>query len=342
MKAAIFGCAGTALLPDERRFFDDVKPLGFILFQRNLASPEQARALTDSLRVCAGRDDVPILIDQEGGRVARLRPPHWPVYPPAAAFGALHARDPDAARRATRLNALLIAADLVEIGVNVDCVPCLDVPQHDAHGIIGDRAFSTDPAVVAELGRAQAEAMIEAGVLPVIKHMPGHGRARVDSHDALPVVESTLAELEMTDFPPFRALSDMPLGMTAHVVFTAIDAVWPATFSASIIGGILRESMGFDGLLMSDDLSMGALSGPLGERTFRSISAGCDIVLHCNGKMGEMIHVAAAAPALGGEALERANRALAMLRDRGPMALDRMAMVAERDALLADVEYDRA
>ena len=286
--AAILGCAGTTLTAEEAAFFRDVKPWGFILFKRNIADPDQVRALTAALRETVGRPDAPILIDQEGGRVARLGAPHWKTYPPGRSYGALVANDPLVAREITRLGARLIAHDLLSLGVNVDCVPVLDVPDPLGHEIIGDRAYGDTPEQVATLGRAAAEGLLAGGVLPIIKHIPGHGRAMSDSHLELPVVKAKLAELDSRDFAPFRVLSDMPMAMTAHVVYTAIDRRRPATTSRKAIKKIIRESIGFDGLLMSDDLSMKALSGDFKQRAKDSLSAGCDVVLHCNGDMAEM------------------------------------------------------
>ena len=286
--AAILGCAGTTLTAEEAAFFRDVKPWGFILFKRNIADPDQVRALTAALRETVGRPDAPILIDQEGGRVARLGAPHWKTYPPGRSYGALVANDPLVAREITRLGARLIAHDLLSLGVNVDCVPVLDVPDPLGHEIIGDRAYGDTPEQVATLGRAAAEGLLAGGVLPIIKHIPGHGRAMSDSHLELPVVKAKLAELDARDFAPFRVLSDMPMAMTAHVVYTAIDRRRPATTSRKAIKKIIRESIGFDGLLMSDDLSMKALSGDFKQRAKDSLSAGCDVVLHCNGDMAEM------------------------------------------------------
>ncbi|WP_426013345.1 beta-N-acetylhexosaminidase [Caulobacter sp. DWR2-3-1b2] len=286
--AAILGCAGTTLTAEEAAFFRNVKPWGFILFKRNIADPDQVRALTAALRETVGRPDAPILIDQEGGRVARLGAPHWKTYPPGRSYGALVANDPLVAREITRLGARLIAHDLLSLGVNVDCVPVLDVPDPLGHEIIGDRAYGDTPEQVATLGRAAAEGLLAGGVLPIIKHIPGHGRAMSDSHLELPVVKAKLAELDSRDFAPFRVLSDMPMAMTAHVVYTAIDRRRPATTSRKAIKKIIRESIGFDGLLMSDDLSMKALSGDFKQRAKDSLSAGCDVVLHCNGDMAEM------------------------------------------------------
>jgi beta-N-acetylhexosaminidase len=315
-RAAIYGCAGLALLAEERAFFRDAEPWGFILFQRNCDSAEQIRALIGSLRDCVGWD-APVLIDQEGGRVQRLKPPRWRAAPPAALFGKLHAKDPALARESLKLNIRLIAAELASLGITVDCLPVLDVPQAGAHDVIGDRAYAKDPGLVATLARFACEALMEGGILPVIKHMPGHGRAHADSHHALPVVDAPKAELEAVDFQPFKALRDMPLGMTAHVVFTAFDPDRPATTSPIMIE-IIREEIGFDGLLMTDDLSMKALSAPMGERVRAALHAGCDLVLHCNGERAEMEAVAAEAPMLSGAASVRAEAALARLHPPQP------------------------
>jgi beta-N-acetylhexosaminidase len=278
-----------------------------------VAAPDQVRALTDRLRETVGRADAPILIDQEGGRVARLRPPHWKTYPPGRAYGALVANDPLVAREITRLGARLIAHDLLSLGINVDCVPVLDVPDPQGHEIIGDRAYGDTPEQVATLGRAAAEGLLAGGVLPIIKHIPGHGRAMADSHLELPVVKAKLADLEARDFAPFRVLSDMPMAMTAHVVYTAIDRGRPATTSRKAIKKIIRESLGFDGLLMSDDLSMKALSGDFRQRARDSLAAGCDVVLHCNGDMAEMKAVMSGVGKLSREARRRVQAVMGRL-----------------------------
>ena len=307
--SAIFGCAGPVLRADEQDFFRDVKPLGFILFARNCETPEQLKTLTADLRDLAGRDDTPILIDQEGGRVARLKPPHWRQTPAAGTFGQAYQADPGAALEAAKLNAKLMGRELTELGINVDCAPSLDLQVTGASEVIGDRAFSDDPEVVAELGRAVCEGLLDAGVLPVIKHLPGHGRALVDSHHALPVVDTPHAELAASDFAPFRALADMPLGIGAHIVYTDIDPDHPATTSARVIDEVIRGEIGFDGLLMGDDLSMEALAGTVGERAGASIAAGCEVVLHCNGKLDEMRAVADALPALAPQSIRRWQKA---------------------------------
>lgn len=306
--AAIYGCSGLDLLPEERAFFAEARPWGFILFRRNIDSPEQVRRLVDQLLETVGRPDAPILVDQEGGRVQRFRPPHWPKHPPASAY--LEAtNDPFAARELARLGARLIARDLKAVGVNVDCAPVLDVPVRGAHDIIGDRAFAQGPAEVAQLGRAFAEGLLAGGVLPVIKHMPGHGRAFADSHHELPTVHADRGALEDWDFAPFRALSDMPIAMTAHVVFDAVDPKRPATVSRKAVR-LMRDALGFQGLILTDDLSMKALAGSLRERAEGALKAGCDIVLHCNGDLAEMRQVADGTGKLKGRSRRRAEAAL--------------------------------
>jgi beta-N-acetylhexosaminidase len=312
-KAMILGASGLRLSAEEKRFFSGERPWGFILFARNLSEPEQIRDLVAEMRDCVAKTAAPVFIDQEGGRVQRLRPPLADTYPPGAAIGALYRRDREAGLRAAWLMSRLHAADLAGYGINADCLPVLDVPVEGAHDVIGDRAYGKDPDTVAALGRAAAEGLLAGGVLPVIKHIPGHGRALADSHHDLPQVDAAHAALSAHDFPPFRALNDMPMAMTAHVVYAAIDDSQPATTSARVIGDIIRGEIGFDGLLMSDDLSMRALSGDFAHRTEASLAAGCDVVLHCNGVMDEMRPVARAASILSGEALRRAERASALL-----------------------------
>lgn len=330
--ASILGCRGPVLTPQEAALFHAVRPWGFILFKRNIEAPAQVRALVSALRETVGRDNAPVFIDQEGGRVQRLGPPHWRVYPPGRAYG-LAAGGLIERQGLARLGARLMAHDLAELGVNADCVPVLDVPAPDGHEIIGDRAYGDTPEVVAALGRAAAEGLLAGGVLPVIKHIPGHGRARADSHQDLPVVETPLAALEARDFPPFQALSDMPVAMTAHVVYAAVDAAAPATTSAKVIDRIIRGAIGFDGLLMSDDLSMKALAGDFADRARASLAAGCDLVLHCNGDMDEMRAVLSGTGVLSGKAEARADAALARLARR-PEPLDVAAGHARLDAAL--------
>ena len=331
---AIYGLAGPRLSAAEASFFRAVRPWGFILFARNIETPGQVAALTAALRETVDDAHAPILIDQEGGRVARLKPPHWRARPPAARFAALHAENPEIAREATYLNARLIAHDLHGLGINVDCLPVLDVPQPGAHAIIGDRAFGTDPAIVIELGRAQIEGLMDGGVLPVMKHIPGHGRAGADSHLALPRVATDVAELSAVDFVTFRSLDTCPMAMTAHVVYDSIDPQRPATTSPKVVRDVIRGEIGFDGLLMSDDLSMQALDGPLNVRAKAALFAGCDVVLHCNGDMDEMKDVASQARELEGASLRRANHALSLLVT--PSGFDPAAAQARLDALLGE------
>lgn len=289
--AAIFGLAGPRLTDDERAFFADADPYGFILFGRNVETPEQVRALVADLRDCLGRE-APVLIDQEGGRVRRLKPPYWRDAPSMAPFVALHERDPAAASTAVRLNACLLAAELADLGIDVDCYPLADVPVAGAHDIIGDRAFGSDPHVVSMLCSHAISGLLAGGVLPVVKHIPGHGRAFADSHLDLPTVDADRATLEATDFVPFKALAQAPYGMTAHIVYTALDPDRPATTSPTVIRKVVRGELGFEGLLMTDDLSMKALTGDFATRAAESLAAGCDLVLHCNGDMDEMTAVA--------------------------------------------------
>ncbi len=333
--AAIFGLAGPRLSLEEAAFFRDVQPWGFILFSRNVESPDQVRALTSALRSTVGRADAPILIDQEGGRVQRLRPPDWPAYPTGETYRKLRGGGlaaPDFAW----LGGRLIAADLADLGINVDCAPVADVPVGGAHHVIGDRAFAHDAATVASLARAMAEGLMAGGVLPIIKHIPGHGRAGADSHKTLPVVKAPLADLEASDFAAFRDLADLPLAMTAHVVFSAVDPDQPATTSPTLIEHVIRKSIGFEGLLMSDDLSMEALSGDMRHRAKASLAAGCDVVLHCNGSMDEMTKVAAATGGLEGRAAARAKAALTAVPTILP-PFDQAAGRARLDLALADL-----
>ncbi|MDE2229717.1 MAG: beta-N-acetylhexosaminidase [Alphaproteobacteria bacterium] len=329
--AAIFGLAGTALSAAERNLFRDADPLGFILFQRNCENPDQVRELVARLRDCVDRGDAPVLIDQEGGRVARLRPPHWREYPAAATLAAV--AQP---RAAVFLAARLIAHDLATLGITVDCAPVLDLAFAGTDPVIGDRAYGANPATVAELGRAACEGLLAGGVLPIIKHIPGHGRATVDSHKALPVVTASRRELDETDFAPFRALNGMPWAMTAHIVYRAIDPDRPATLSPRLIGETIRASIGFDGMLISDDLSMAALPGTLAERAKGALDAGCDVVLHCNGNQAEMMAIAASIGPLTPAARRRLARGEAQRRvdDRVGSSFDREAAVARLAALI--------
>src|SRR4030081_3664756 len=331
-RAFITGVSGLELGANERSFIRGELPWGFILFKRNIDTPAQVSSLVRELREAVGDPDAPVLIDQEGGRVQRLGPPHWPAYPAGAVFGALYDIDPALGLSAARLSARLIAADLFETGVTVDCLPLADVPVAGADAVIGNRAYGTEPDKVAAIARAVTEGLEQGGILPVLKHIPGHGRATADTHFRLPQVDTSKAELERTDFAAFQPLADLPMAMTAHVVFSALDPAQPATTSATIIQQVIRGVIGFQGLLMSDDVSMNALAGSIAERTRAIIAAGCDMVLHCNGKLDEMREVAAETPELSGLAFDRARRALASRKV--PQAFDRVRARAELDALL--------
>ena len=331
-RAFITGVSGTELTASERAFVATERPWGFILFKRNIADPTQVVSLVGQLRDALGDPHAPVLIDQEGGRVQRLGPPNWPVYPAGAVFGRLYDLDPAFGLSAARLSSRLIADDLFRLGVSVDCLPLADVPVAGADAVIGDRAYGTEPGKVALIARAVTSGLKDGGILPILKHIPGHGRATADTHFRLPVVDSSENELKATDFAAFQPLADLPMAMTAHVVFSAFDAAHPATTSATMIERVIRGSIGFQGLLMSDDVSMNALAGSIAERTQAIFAAGCDIVLHCNGKLDEMRDVARKAPELSGKALQRANTALASRQ--APLAFDRVAARAELDALM--------
>jgi beta-N-acetylhexosaminidase len=335
MQAAIYGLEGLELTDAERSFFRDADAAGYVLFKRNCEDAEQVLRLTNSLRDLSGRPDVPILIDQEGGRVARMRPPNWPAFPPAERFDELYAIAPSSAIEAVRSNTRAIALVLRAAGVNVNALPLLDVRQEGASDIIGDRSFGSSPMQVAALGRAALDGMASAGVVGIIKHIPGHGRALVDSHKELPVVTASAEELE-SDLEPFERLSTAPMGMTAHVVYTAWDPDHPATLSPTVIGDIIRGRIGFDGFLMSDDLGMEALEGDFGSRAAGVVQAGCDVALHCSGKMDEMVAVAGSVPALSSDGEARLARAMAttLTDDDGPGLEEALA---KRDALLAIV-----
>jgi beta-N-acetylhexosaminidase len=310
--------AGTVLTPDEASFLKDARPAGFILFARNLESHDQIRRLVAAVREAVDGDAMLVLIDQEGGRVQRLRPPLGRALPPAAAFGKLYASDPAGAAEKAYGVARLLADDLAALGINTDCTPVLDIPVSGAHEIIGDRAYGYEPEQVVRLAKAVADGLMDGGILPVIKHIPGHGRATADSHLALPVVGESRAELSATDFAPFKALNALPAAMSAHVVFSAIDPDQPASTSAKVIGEVIRGEIGFDGLLMSDDLSMHALSGAMRARAERVIAAGSDLALHCNGDLAEMQGAATGSPVLDGRARERFEAALAVLNQHKP------------------------
>lgn len=336
MTPLFLGLSGPQLTEAERGFFAEADPAGYILFRRNCVDREQMRALTDALRTLAGRADLPILIDQEGGRVARMQPPTWPALPGGAAFDALYEVSPVAGIEAARAHAQAIAALLAEVGVNVDCLPLLDVRDPAGHDIIGDRALGAEPLRVAAMGRAVVEGLRAGGVVGVVKHIPGHGRARADSHVELPVVEADEAALER-DIAPFRQLSGAPMAMTAHVVYPAWDAERCASLSPVVIGEIVRGRIGFGGLLMSDDLGMSALAGDFGERAAGVLAAGCDIALHCSGDRAEMEAVAGAVGPIGAQARARLDRAMATIAD-APALASFAELAAKRDALLAYAE----
>ncbi len=316
--ACVVGLSGPRLEDNEARFLKDAAPAGLILFARNVENTEQLRRLIGEARDCIGADDALVMIDQEGGRVQRMGPPEWPAYPPARALGIYFEQEPDAAVDATREIVHTICRDLVPAGINTNCIPLADLPVAGAHDVIGHRAFAARQEVVVPLARATIAACLECGVLPVVKHVPGHGRASVDSHEALPIVAEPRDELQRTDFAPFRELADCPIMMTAHVVYTAIDDAAPASTSARVHEEVIRRDIGFDGLLVSDDLSMSALDGAIGARASAVIRAGSDIALHCNGKMPEMEAVAAAVPALAGRSLERLSTACGQIAHAAP------------------------
>jgi beta-N-acetylhexosaminidase len=331
-KAFITGLAGTTLMAAERDFIRAERPWGFILFRRNIDTPAQVAALTAEVRNVLGEPDAPFLVDQEGGKVQRFRPPNWPLYPAGAAFGRLYDAEPALGLRAARLSARLIADDLAKVGVTVDCLPLADVPVPGADDVIGDRAYGEEPKKVAAIARAVTQGLEEGGILPILKHIPGHGRATADSHLRLPVVDAPKSELESIDFAAFKPLADLPMAMTAHVVFSAYDPAQPATTSATMIERVIRGLIGFQGLLMSDDVGMNALAGSIAERTKALLAAGCDMVLHCSGELPEMQQVARETPELSGTALQRAKAALASRR--APKTLDRVAARAELDELI--------
>lgn len=338
VRAFITGLAGTVLTPAERAFLRESAPWGLIVFKRNVETPAQVSRLVASFRDAVGRDAA-VLVDQEGGRVQRLGPPHWPAYPPGAAYGRIYDRDAAAGLRAAYLGARLIAADLMTVGIDVDCLPIADVPVAGADPVIGDRAYGNTAEKVAALARAVSDGLLAGGVLPVLKHIPGHGRATADSHGSLPLVDTDRATLVATDFAAFRPLSDLPLGMTAHIVYTAIDPIAPATTSVTLVRDVIRDWLKFHGLLMSDDISMGALSGSIEARSRAAIAAGCDLVLHCNGKLDEMQAVASAVPTLAGEAAARSDAALG--RRGQPSQHEPGELRAEWMALMAAPESAR-
>ncbi|PJI90157.1 beta-N-acetylhexosaminidase [Sphingomonas koreensis] len=331
MKPVIFGLSGTEITAEERAFFRDADPLGYILFKRNCETRAQMLALTDSLRDLSGRADVPILIDQEGGRVARMQPPEWPAFPAGPVFDRLYDLAPSSAIEAARANGQALALMLAEVGVNVNCAPLLDVRQPETTPAVGERTFGSDPMQVAALGRAMLDGMARGGVVGVVKHMPGHGRGVVDSHYELPVVKASDAELER-DIEPFRTLANAPMGMTCHVVFEAWDAERPATLSPTVIADVIRGRIGFDGLLMTDDIDMKALSGTAGEKAAAAIAAGCDVALDCWARMDEMVEISGRLGDASAATLARLERAMASIRpEEAPMD----ALIAKRDELLA-------
>ena len=311
-RAVIFAPAGPELTDGERHLFADADPLGFILFDNNCESPAQLHRLSGALREAVGREDAPILVDQEGGRVTRLGPPHWRAPPPARVFAELAERDADAGHEAAHINARMIAADLADVGINVNCAPVVDVPVAGAHDVIGDRAHGKTPQTVADLGGAVCAGLLSGGVIPVLKHMPGHGRARADSHVELPVVDAPFETLAGTDFQPFRTLNRAPWAMTAHVLYRDIDAEMPATQSATVIERVIRGEIGFDGILVSDDIGMQALAGSCAERGAASLAAGCDVVLHCSGKPAEMAEALAGVGPMSDVSMERLARGEAL------------------------------
>jgi beta-N-acetylhexosaminidase len=334
MTPAIFGIAGLTLSADELAFFRDADPAGYILFGRNIVDRAQVRALTDQLRAIHGRERTFICIDQEGGRVARMKPPEWLAFPPGSAFDALYEVAPASAIEAARANAHALGLDLAEVGISVDCHPVLDVRQPGAHDVIGDRAFGSEPLRVAALGRAVLDGFAAAGIAGVVKHVPGHGRAGADSHKELPTVTARAEELER-DIAPFRSLASAPIAMTGHIRFTAWDAENPATQSRVVIEEIIRGRIGFDGLLLTDDLDMEALSDSVPQRAAHAIAAGCDVALNCWAKMNDMVGIADALPALSGVAAQRFARALAATDPDKADQARQPELLAKRDALLA-------
>ena len=336
MKPVILGCAGPTLSDDERQFFADVQPAGFILFARNTLTPQQVLALTTDLKLCVDRSDVLILIDQEGGRVQRMGPPNWRTLPSMMTYGCAAQKNLDLAEQALKLHCQIIADDLRRVGINVDCLPLLDVPAPESDDVIGDRAFSGDVDIVARLGRQVNDSLLAAGILPVIKHLPGHGRSTVDSHLDLPRVSASLKALKAQDFHPFATLADSPLGMTAHIIFEAIDNLNVATHSKTVVKEIIRGHIGFKGLLMTDDLSMKALAGSMEDRVAGAIEAGCDLILHCNGKMDEMQAIASALDPAPSTLQPRLASALQMVQNAG--ILDRHTIEREFDRLMVELE----
>ena len=331
MKPVIFGLSGLVLTAAERDFFAEVEPAGYILFKRNIGDRAQVRALTDALRSLSGRGDLPILIDQEGGRVARMGPPEWPAFPAGPVFAELYRRAPMTAIQAMRANGQALGLMLAEVGISVDCAPLLDVARAETTEAITCRAYGDEPMQVAALGRAMLEGLAAGGVVGVVKHMPGHGRAIVDTHYHLPTVTASAEALE-DDLRPFRALAQAGMGMTSHIVFEAWDAERPATLSPVVIEDIIRRRIGFDGLLMTDDIDMKALSGTAGQKAAGAIAAGCDLALDCWARMDEMVEIAGLLGEIAPRSRERLDRAMASVR---PGSGDMAKLVAKRDALLA-------
>jgi beta-N-acetylhexosaminidase len=340
-RAFICGLEGLALTEGEREFISRYRPWGAILFARNIGSPPQVHELCNSFRECLDDADAPIFIDQEGGRVQRIKPPNVRAYPAGSVYGDIYKQDVVCGVEASRLGAKLIGLDLISLGITGNCLPLLDMPVEDSDPVIGDRAYGRDIETVATIGTAVIGGLASAGVLPVMKHLPGHGRACVDSHKALPVVDCDIETLDASDFVPFRLNANrVPLAMSAHIIFSAVDDENPATLSAEVIDMIIRGRIGYSGALMTDDISMGALSGSLAERTRRAIEAGCDLVLHCNGVMEEMVEVAENSPVLAGDALIRTESALAWREGLagGVSDIDQVALSARLDALIGKYE----
>ncbi|MDE2385067.1 MAG: beta-N-acetylhexosaminidase [Alphaproteobacteria bacterium] len=331
IRAYISGCAGTSLSSDEEKFFASCNPWGLILFKRNIESPEQVRELTTAFRKIVQRADAPVFVDQEGGRVQRLGPPHWRKYPEARKFGALYQINPALALRAARNIGRLMAEELYDVGFTSSCLPVLDLPQPGAHDVIGNRAYDVKPERIMVLANAHMAGLMEGGILPVMKHVPGHGRSTVDSHHNLPVVAASRLDLESSDFVPFTGIAHCPMAMTAHVVYPALDPDYPATLSRKIVRHVIRKVIGFNGLLMTDDLSMKALSGSMTDKAKLAYEAGVDMLLHCNGVMDEMREVGAAATELSAKTARRAKAALKMRRK--PFAFDQKQAMADLAAL---------
>jgi beta-N-acetylhexosaminidase len=317
-KPVIFGCAGTSLTATERNLFKNADPFGFILFKRNCESPDQVRYLILELQQAVGRDEVEIAIDQEGGRVSRLQPPQWPKYPPARAFGMMYEREPEWGIEAIKLYGKVLSYELVKLGITINCAPVVDLFNPEGTPALGDRAFSANPSIVAALARALAETFLSNGVLPVVKHLPGHGRLKTDPHNVLPIIDAPRAELEGQDFMPFELLKDLPLGMNSHAIFTAFDSKNPASLSPTITNDVIRGRLGFDGLLLSDDLTMKALKGTPDELAMRALEAGADIALHCNGDIIEMGMLASALEPMKDDSWARWTHAKAMVTPIDP------------------------